>query len=222
MTTRIDPSLIPAAPNLDIELALWEANLPYLAGIDEAGRGALAGPVVTAATILPPDPSIIHSLEGVQDSKQLTPLQRESWSIELPHLVLSFGIGFASSKEIDRYGIIPATQLAAERALSSLSLWPQHLLLDYLFLPNIDIPQTSLIKGDARSLSIAVASIIAKTTRDAWMCELDSIYPSYGFSYHKGYCTARHVEALEHWGPSPFHRRTFRPVTKLENPSPDK
>lgn len=221
MTTRIDPSLIPAAPNLDIELALWESNLPYLAGIDEAGRGALAGPVVAAATILPPEPSIIQRLEGVQDSKKLTPLQRESWSIELPHLVLSFGIGFASSDEIDRYGIIPATQLAAERALSSLSLCPQHLLLDYLFLPNIDIPQTSLVKGDARSLSIAAASIIAKTTRDAWMCELDSIYPLYGFSVHKGYCTTRHVEALEHWGPSPFHRRTFRPVTNLGNPSLD-
>lgn len=216
MTTRIDPSLIPPFPNLEFETALWEANLAYLAGIDEAGRGALAGPVAAAATILPPDPAIIGQLKGVRDSKELTPHQRGYWSSKLPHLVLSYGIGFASPSEIDKYGIVPATQLAAERALASLSIKPQHLLLDYLFLPNTDIPQTSLIKGDARSLSIAAASIFAKTTRDAFMSKLDSCYPVYGFSSHKGYCTARHVEALEHWGPSPIHRITFKPVTIQE------
>ncbi len=217
MTARFDPSLIPASPNLEIEMALWKADVPHLAGIDEAGRGALAGPVAAAALILPPDPSIIRHLAGVRDSKQLTPHQREGWSIKLPRLVLSCGIGFASPAEIDRYGIVPATQLAAERALASLSVWPQHLLLDYLFLPNTDIPQTSLIKGDARSLSIAAASILAKTARDALMSELDTRYPVYGFSVHKGYCTARHVEALERWGPSPIHRHTFQPVTTLES-----
>ncbi|MBC8496510.1 MAG: ribonuclease HII [Anaerolineales bacterium] len=212
MTSRIDPQLIPANPNLEWERALWEAGILRIAGIDEAGRGALAGPVAAAAVILPPERSIARELSGVRDSKQMTPSQRESWSKRIQEIALAFGVGMASSKEIDFLRIVPATQLAAQRAIATLTIKPEHLLLDYIFLPDIPLPQTSLIKGDMRSLSIAAASVLAKTSRDALMIELDEQYPGYGLAKHKGYGTAAHRQAIEQLGPSAIHRMSFAPM----------
>lgn len=180
-----------------------------MAGIDEAGRGALAGPVAAAAVILPVDDNILHSLAGVRDSKQMTPTQRETWCVQIKRQAAAWGVGFASSEEIDLLGILPATRLAAVRALEGFSLAPNHLILDYLFLPEIPLPQTSLVKGDQRSLSIAAASVLAKTARDACMVALDQQVPGYGFARHKGYGTVVHCAALESLGPSAIHRRTF-------------
>ena len=212
MPKKFDPALIPKNPTLEFERPLWQAGLQYVAGIDEAGRGALAGPVAAAVVILPPDGSLERSLRGVRDSKQMTPSQREFWSTRLRELALAFGVGFASSQVIDTLGIVPATRLAAQRALNALEIIPQHLLLDYLLLPDLEIPQTSLIKGDARSLSIAAASVIAKTARDALMVELDQEYPGYGLAAHKGYGTKFHREAIVKLGPSPIHRLSFSPI----------
>ncbi len=210
MPQKIDPALIPENPTLEFEHALWQAGLKHVAGIDEAGRGALAGPVTAAAVILPPEGMLERSLSGVRDSKQMTTTQRKAWATRLQDLTLAFGVGWASPEEIDTQGIVPATRLAAERALHSLSIQPEHLLLDYLLLPNTDTPQTSLVKGDARSLSIAAASILAKTARDALMIEFDETYPGYGLAAHKGYGTQQHRKAIAKLGRSDIHRMSFR------------
>lgn len=181
-----------------------------MAGIDEAGRGALAGPVSAAAVILPSRLDLLQSLSGVRDSKQMTPAQREYWRTQILNLAVGWGIGFASAEEIDLLGILPATRLAAMRALVGLSCLPDHLILDFLFLPDCPLPQTSLVKGDQRSLSVAAASVLAKTARDAELVALDAQIPGYGFARHKGYGTAAHCTALAQLGPSPVHRRTFR------------
>ena len=204
-----DPSLLPSEPDLSFELALWEAGLTIVAGIDEAGRGALAGPVAAAAVILPPEQKIAGCLKGVRDSKQMTARQREIVREKILQYAAAWEVGFATAGEIDRMGILPATRLAACRALEALSKRPLHLLLDYLFLPDIPTPQTALIKGDCRSLSIAAASIMAKTSRDAFMRALDLTYPGYGFATHKGYGTLAHREALQRMGASPVHRISF-------------
>jgi ribonuclease HII len=202
-------SLVPAEPDLSFELPLWSAGLTAVAGIDEAGRGALAGPVSAAAVILPPDPTVEGCLKGVRDSKQLTPDQRETAREKILHHAAAWGVGFATNEEIDQIGIVPATRLAACRALGALSISPAHILLDYLFLPEITVPQTALIKGDCRSLSIAAASILAKTARDAVLRELDLTYPGYGFAAHKGYGTYAHRNALQQLGVCPVHRLSF-------------
>lgn len=212
MAKRFDPSLLPHSPDLLYEEKLWKAGIERIAGIDEAGRGALAGPVAAAAVILPSQTTIRDSLVGLQDSKQLSPMERSSWAGLLKNEPFVSGIGFASHEEIDLLGIIPATRLAAQRAIADLKSSPQHLLLDYLFLADCDIPQTSLVKGDARSLSIAAASVLAKTTRDEMLIKLDHAYPGYHFSSHKGYGTQKHIHALNELGPSPVHRRTFAPL----------
>jgi ribonuclease HII len=215
---KFDRSLIPAEPDLSFESSLWQAGLSAVAGIDEAGRGALAGPVAAGAVILPQDEHLPALLKGVRDSKQLTPERRQAArKLVLAH-ALAWGVGYASAIEIDRMGIIDATRLAACRALEELSPKPVHLLLDYLFLPDVSTPQTALIKGDCRSLSIAAASVLAKTSRDAWMCQLDQAHPGYGFAAHKGYGTQAHREALERLGPCPEHRLSFEFHDKL----PDK
>lgn len=216
MPLKFDLTLLPEFPDLSLEAGLWAAGVQFIAGIDEAGRGALAGPVAAAALILPPKPSITEDLAGVRDSKQMTSQQRESWAIHIRSTALTWGVGLASQSEIDDVGIISATRLATQRAVDSLSISPEHLLLDYLLLPDSSIPQTSLIKGDARSLTIAAASIIAKTTRDALLCELDSRYPGYGFTSHKGYGTEAHLQALTRLGPCPAHRLSFQPVREME------
>jgi ribonuclease HII len=206
---KFDPRLIPASPDLSFELPLWSAGLQRVAGLDEAGRGALAGPVAAAAIILPADPEILPALHGVRDSKQMTPSQRRFWAERLQARALCYAVGFASHAEIDLSGIVPATRLAMQRALSQLPLAPQHLLLDFLDLPELSIPQTGLVKGDRRSLSIAAASVLAKTARDELMCRLDHDYPGYGFAIHKGYGTRSHRRTLQALGPSPVHRLSF-------------
>jgi ribonuclease HII len=216
MTTRFDRSLIPSKPTLEFEKSLWDAGLKHIAGIDEAGRGPLAGPVAAAAVILPNDPSLDVTLSGVRDSKQMTPGQREYWAGCIKTVAIQYGIGFASAEEIDRIGILPATHLAVGRALSAIQLTPDHLLLDFLTLPDYAIPQTSLIKGDARCLSIAAASVLAKTERDRLMYDLDLQYPGYGFARHKGYGTPEHLQALQRLGPCPIHRLSFHPLRPEE------
>lgn len=204
-----DRSLIPAEPDLSFETNLWKAGLTLIAGIDEAGRGALAGPVAAAAIILPPEKRLAERLKGVRDSKQLSATQRDIARGVILQYAVYWGVGFASNQEIDRLGILPATRLAAMRALEELPNSPMHILLDYLFLPEVGVPQTALIKGDCRSLSIAAASILAKTARDAQMVEFERLYPGYGFSRHKGYGTRMHRAALGQLGPCPVHRLSF-------------
>ncbi len=217
MTRKFDPALLPPSPDLSQETPLWAEGIKYIAGIDEAGRGALAGPVAAAAVILPPDhPKLPQTLNGVRDSKQMTPRQRAHWADQLPLVALAVGVGFATCEEIDQLGIVPATRLAAQRALDKLSIQPQHLLLDYLLLHDNPLPQTSLPKGDARSLSIAAASVMAKTIRDAHMVALSDAHPAYGFAAHKGYGTAFHRAALQEHGPTPVHRFSFRPLSELQ------
>ena len=197
-------------PDLSYETNLW----PYyrhIAGLDEAGRGALAGPVAVGAVILPQDrSSLARSLAGVRDSKQMTPHERESLAPRIREAALTWNVGFASAEEIDSQGIVPATRLAALRALSGLSLAPQFLLTDFrLELPQLDVSQTALVKGDALCLSIAAASVLAKTSRDQLMCELDLHYSGYGLGKHKGYGTQAHRSALRQLGSSPIHRKSF-------------
>jgi ribonuclease HII len=202
-------------PHLEFEKRLWSAGMLQVAGLDEAGRGCWAGPVCAAAVILPPQEDVLERLSGVQDSKLMSPTQRAFWAGEIKKNTLTWGVGFASSREIDRKGIVPATRLAMRRALEKCGIHPQYLLLDYLLLPGVDVPQTALVHGDAQSLSIAAASVLAKTTRDARLLAMDGKYPGYGFGQHKGYGTARHRQALREFGVSPIHRLSFRPARDL-------
>jgi len=204
-----DRSLLPPQPDLAFENALWKAGVEAVAGIDEAGRGAMAGPVAAGAVVLPQVAGLEALLKGVCDSKQMKPQARQVARERIIQHALAWGVGFASPEEIDQIGIVNATRLAALRAVESLSVTPAHLLLDYLFLPEVSLPQTALIKGDCRSLSIAAASVLAKTSRDGLLQELDLVYPGYGFNSHKGYGTQAHRQALLHLGPSPVHRRSF-------------
>ena len=198
-------------PDLTHETNLW----PYyrhIAGLDEAGRGALAGPVAVGAVILPRGKaSLSRALSGLRDSKQMTPLEREALAPRIKGIALTWSVGFASAGEIDAQGIVPATRLAALRALSDLSLIPQYLLTDFrLELPELDISQTALVKGDVLCLSIAAASVLAKTARDQIMCELDLHYQGYGLGKHKGYGTQFHRSAMKRLGVSAIHRRSFQ------------
>ena len=200
-------------PNLKFESDLWDSGLQFIAGLDEAGRGALAGPVAVGAVILPHDdkPLLSRTLRLVRDSKQLTPLQRDSIAQAIKEIALAWSVGFADAEEIDSQGIVRATRLAAVRALHQFSISPQYLLTDFrLELPQLDISQTSIVKGDAHCLSIACASILAKTERDALMRELDERHPGYGLAKHKGYGTQTHRSAMRRLGMSAIHRRTFR------------
>ncbi len=201
--------MIRRRPDLNLERALWQGGIRYVAGVDEAGRGALAGPVAAAAVVLPPGLDEA-ALDGVTDSKQLTPRQREAAAERVRQVALAWAVGFASADEIDRWGILPATRLAVQRALAQLDCGPEFLLLDHLLLPEVALPQTAVPHGDAQVLSIAAASVLAKTARDALMRDLEVRYPGYGFARHKGYGTAFHREALRRLGPSPVHRRSFR------------
>lgn len=213
MTARFDPRLIPPSPDLSFEQALWKEGFIFIGGIDEAGRGAWAGPVAAAVVVLPPDIGLAAVLMGVRDSKQMTPAQRSHWALEIKGAAAAWGVGMASHQEIDTMGIVNATRLAAARSLLQLSRLPQHLLVDFLALPGIHLPQTALVKGDARSLSIACASVLAKTARDALLAEVDKCYPGYGFEQHKGYGTAFHRSALARLGPCPIHRLSFKPLS---------
>ncbi len=209
-------------PNLDLELVFWRDGYPYVAGVDEAGRGAWAGPVVAGAVVFPRvEPHLarvwsrsraLRALARVNDSKQLSPRQREELFEPIRAHALTCATGAASHAEIDALGIVRASHLAMRRALDALTPPPDALLIDALVLPELEIPQQGLIHGDAISLSIAAASILAKVTRDRLMCELDATYPGYHFSQHKGYGTATHQAALRALGPCPIHRLSFAPI----------
>ena len=209
MTAKLDPADLPNFPDLRFEQALWKTGLARLGGVDEAGRGAWAGPVSAGIVILPPDASVLKTLSGVRDSKLMTALQRENWAARIQETCLAWGVGFASAQEIDANGILPATRLAVLRAFQNLSTPPEHLITDYLVLPEIPLPQTPIVKGDRRCLSVAAASVLAKTSRDALMCQLEDEYPVYGFGQHKGYGTRQHQKAIRENGLCGVHRRSF-------------
>lgn len=196
-------------PTLLFEKHLWKAGFTRIAGIDEAGRGALAGPVCAAVVILPEAVQLTRTLHGVRDSKQMTPAERDQWAPRIKAAAITWGVGFASAAEIDNLGIVPSTKLAAERAIEFLIPPPEALLTDALLFPDLDLPQTALIKGDQRSLSVAAASVLAKTARDLLMRENETIYPGYGFGRHKGYGTPAHRTAVQQLGLCPIHRRSF-------------
>jgi len=210
MRRKFPIETLPAKPDLGFESALWSSGLDKIAGIDEAGRGALAGPVAAAVLLLPADTSLADRLEGVRDSKVMTTKAREYWGGVIVEIALDWAVAFAAHQEIDEIGILPATRLAIGRALDLLQFTPQHLLIDYIELKEYSIAQTSLVKGDARSLSIAGASILAKTSRDDLMRQFGDRYPGYGFAANKGYGTRTHREALMSMGPCPIHRKSFR------------
>lgn len=216
MTRRFDPGLIPPSPHLQFERALWKAGINNPAGIDEAGRGCLAGPVTAGAVILPAQETIADLLSGVRDSKQLSPAERDEARKIIEDVSLAWAVGWADNSEIDQVGIAPATRLAIWRALEQLVPAPDHLLVDYLVLPDIPLPQTRLTKGDARSLSIAAASILAKTHRDSWMMDRASEFPGYGFEKNKGYGTAFHRNAIQTRGSCKLHRMSFAPLKELK------
>ncbi len=187
-----------------------------IAGIDEVGRGALAGPVAAAAVILPNNIDTPW-LNQVKDSKQLTPNKREYLSHRIRETAISVGVGMAPHKIIDSQGIIKATRLAMKLAIAQLSPPPDFLLIDYLSLPDVPLPQKGIKYGDSLCTSIACASIIAKVARDHLMVELDQTYPGYGLARHKGYGTKEHISCLRRLGPSPIHRQSFKPVRDVSN-----
>lgn len=193
----------------EFETELYESGINYIAGIDEVGRGPLVGPVVTAAVILPRD----FYDERINDSKKLTEKKRELLYDVIMENAVSVGIGISSEDVIDEINILEATKKAMIEAVNNLNVKPEHLLIDAVKL-NIDIPQTSIIKGDAKSESIAAASIVAKVTRDRMMIELDKIHPEYDFKHNKGYGTKKHIEAIEKYGIIKEHRKTFAPCDK--------
>jgi len=187
------------------EEALYNDGVSFIAGIDEVGRGPLAGPVAAAAVILPRD----FDLAGVDDSKRLSPKKRELLAAGIKSRALAWAIGWCDSDVIDDINILQATKKAMHIAVLQLSIRPEHILIDALSLPGIDVPQTALTGGDALSYSIACASILAKVARDALMAEYDAVYPGYGFSKNKGYGTKAHYDGLDALGPCPIHRKSF-------------
>jgi ribonuclease HII len=230
-------------PNLREEMALYAEGYRHIAGLDEAGRGSWAGPVVAGAVILPivrpdlsqesvlseacpepcrracPEPCRrIEGLEGVRDSKQLTPRQRKRQYGIIKSAALAMGVGIVPPEKIDEIGIVPATRQAMGLAIAQLVPPPDFLLVDYLSLPELSTShQKSITRGDALSLSIAAASIVAKVTRDRLMVEWGARYPGYGFARHKGYGTPQHSESLARLGPSPIHRLSFAPMRLMLN-----
>jgi len=205
-----------AAPTLRLEARLWKAGIIPVAGLDEAGRGAWAGPIVAAAVVLPADRRDLRRiLAGVRDSKEMTSRQRELWAGRIREIALAVGVGEAASLDVDGIGPLRATRLAMHRALQALAIEPRFLLLDFMRLPEIPLPQTCLPHGDGLALSISAASVIAKVWRDEGMKAIEESYPGYGFARHKGYGTASHREALGRLGPCPIHRSSFAPVASL-------
>ena len=195
-----------------IEQGLHEQGYGKIAGVDEAGRGPLAGPVVAAAAILPSK----ASFPGLDDSKKLSETKREKIYQLLIEEKIPFGIGIGTVTEIDELNILGATKLAMMRSIQQLPIQPDFVLIDALTLPNLNLPQKGIIRGDALSVSIAAASVIAKVTRDRILIDLDRKYPGYGFAKHKGYPTKEHIQALVRFGPSPVHRQSFRPVSETQ------
>ena len=206
MTTRL-------LPDLSEESALRATGYAHVAGLDEAGRGAWAGPVYAAAVVLPLDrPDLLDLLTGVRDSKQLSPARREALLPRILKVAGAVGVGWATPVEVDEAGIVPATRWAMARAVDGLDGQVDALLVDYVRLPDLTLPQRALPKADIHCLSVAAASIVAKVTRDRLMVALDEDFPGYGFARHKGYGTPQHRAALARLGPSPIHRMSWRPV----------
>jgi ribonuclease HII len=204
----------------EFERALWNRGLTRVAGVDEAGRGPLAGPVVAAAAILPAkwaESGLPRELSGLNDSKQLTPTQRESFFAFLTGCgEVEFAIAQTDAMQIDEINILRATHQAMNAALAELNPQPQYALVDGRAVKTMRVPQTAIVKGDARSYSIAAASVLAKVTRDRQMLEFDRQWPAYGFAGHKGYGTARHLAAIAVHGPCPIHRKSFAPLKQKE------
>ena len=216
---EFDPTAVPCpwgtAPSLVAEHYLASLGFTAIAGIDEVGRGCLAGPVVTAAVILPLNETITQDLAGVRDSKMVSAAQRERLADRIRLHACCWSIGVMDVATIDTHNILQATRMAMVAAIAACTISPTALLLDAIKLPTVTLPQVSLIKGDQRSLSIAVASIIAKVTRDQMMRDYERDYPDYGFARHKGYGTPYHLNALKNHGPTPIHRASFAPVKAL-------
>lgn len=202
-------------PNMEHEEAARCRGYTRICGIDEAGRGPLAGPVMAAAVILPPG----YELPGLNDSKKLSARRREQlYAALMADDTVQKCIAQASVQEIDELNILRATHLAMRRAALGLSVAPDFCLIDGLPVPGFPLPSLNLVKGDARSLSIAAASILAKVSRDRYMAELDTRYPQYGFARHAGYGTKTHLEAIQQYGVTEHHRRSFAPVAQMELP----
>lgn len=201
---------------LAYETELWERGVERIAGVDEAGVGTLAGPVVAAAAILP------RGLRprGLDDSKQLDARARERLCAEVKAGAVAWAVGIASAAEVDALNVYRAGLLAMKRAVEGLAVAPQHLLVDARRIPEVAAPQQGIVKGDAKSLSIAAASVVAKVTRDALMVEAEARWPGYGFARHKGYGAPEHLDALRRLGPCELHRRTFAPVRELLDGAP--
>ncbi len=207
---------VPLYPDLSFERALMAAGALRIAGVDEAGRGAWAGPVVAGAVILPlQERHLSQRLSGVRDSKQMTAPQRQAWDLCIRQVALAAAVGRAESEEVDALGLIAATRAAMLRALGGLGIAPDHVLIDHLRLPGVAWPQTAITHGDARALSIAAASVLAKVERDRIMVEMDALHPGYAFARNKGYGTAAHVASLLRAGPCPIHRFTYAPIAQL-------
>lgn len=194
----------------EFENELYLKGIEYIAGVDEVGRGPLIGPVVTAAVILPKD----YYDERINDSKKLTEKKRELLYDVIMENAIAVGIGMSSNEVIDEINILQATKKAMKEAINNLSVKPEHVLIDAVKL-DIDIPSTSIIKGDAKSQSIAAASIIAKVTRDRMLIEWDKKYPEYDFKHNKGYGTKKHIEAIYKYGVLKEHRKTFEPISSI-------
>lgn len=211
MRQKFDPRDIPPFPTLQFERDLWQAGKALVAGLDEAGRGALAGPLCAAVVVLPSGVTNLEELlRGVRDSKQMSAREREKAAGAIRELAVDIAVGWCGPEEIDELGMGKAGKLVFQRALQGLSAAPEHLLIDYFALPGLTIGQTPLVKGDQRCLSIACASVIAKTTRDALMRGAALNHPGYGFEENKGYGTWQHRQALLALGPCPLHRKSFR------------
>jgi ribonuclease HII len=194
----------PAAP-YRFEAQAWRTGLTRIAGVDEAGRGPLAGPVVAAAVVIAPD----RRVRGVADSKVLPPERREELFALIHERAVAVGVGIVDHLTIDRINILEATRLAMDQALAALALVPELIITDFVSLRACPCPQRNLVDGDARCASVAAASIVAKVTRDRLMRELDAEFPAYGFAKHKGYATAEHIAAIDRHGLCPQHRRSF-------------
>ena len=201
-------------PTFDGERELRAQGYRLIAGIDEVGRGTIAGPVFAAAVILPLEANISW-LSLVRDSKQLSPRRREYLFELIQQTNIATGIGVVPHTDIDERGIVKATRMAMDRAIDQLPFTPDFLLIDALALPDVSLPQKGIVHGDQLSLSIACASIVAKVSRDRYMVELDSLYPDYGLARHKGYATREHLLCLQQLGPCPIHRQSFAPVRRL-------
>lgn len=196
----------------EYEDELYEQGIKLIGGIDEVGRGPLIGPVVTACVILPKD----YVLEGLTDSKKLSEKKREKFYDILMKDAISIGIGIVDEKEIDKVNIYQATKEAMKEAVDNMKTKPEHILVDAMPL-ELDIPTTSIIKGDAKSITIAAASVIAKVTRDRMLDELDKIYPMYDLKHNKGYPTKKHLEAISKYGITKYHRLSYGPVAKYKD-----